>query len=104
MRFSTSSVARASARHPWRTLGFWVLLIVLAGVLQGTMGGAFNGDANFTNNPDSKVADQLRDARIGDDPMTETVVIRSTTTTVDDPAYKQVVDQTVADLRGLTSI
>jgi RND superfamily putative drug exporter len=104
MRLSTTSVARASARHPWRTIGFWILMIVLAGVLQGTMGGAFNGDDNFTNNPDSKIADQLRNERMGDDPMDETVVIRSNSATVDDAAYRQVVDQTVADLRGLSSI
>ncbi|MFL5759535.1 MAG: MMPL family transporter [Thermomicrobiales bacterium] len=104
MRLSTSGVARASARHPWRILGFWVLMIALAGVLQGAVGSGFNGDDDFTSNPDSKVADQLRHDRMSSDPMNETVVIRSNSTTVDDVAYRQVVDQTVADLRALPNI
>jgi RND superfamily putative drug exporter len=104
MRLSTTNVARASARHPWRTLGFWLLLLVLAGVLQGTMGGAFNGDDDFTNNPDSKIADDLIDARMPDDPFTETIVVRAQNSTVDDAAYREVVKQTTADLLAMSGV
>src|SRR5215211_2216920 len=99
MRLSTSNIARASALHPWRTLGFWLMLIVLAGVLQGTMSNPFNGDDNFTNNPDSKIADDLINQRMNDDDaLDETIVVRALDTTVDDPAYRQVVEQTTADV------
>ena len=105
MRLSTTNVARASARHPWRTLGFWLGLLVLAGILQGTMGGAFNGDDNFTNNPDSKIADELINARMaGNDVLDETIVVRAQGTTVDDPAYRQVVEQTTADVLAMTGV
>ena len=30
MRLSTESLARASARHPWRTVGIWIVVVVLS--------------------------------------------------------------------------
>jgi RND superfamily putative drug exporter len=105
MRLSTSNIARASALHPWRTLGFWLMLIVLAGVLQATMSNPFNGDDNFTNNPDSKIADDLINQRMkDDDALDETIVFRSLDTTVDDPAYRQAVEQTTADLLAMSGL
>ena len=47
------------------------------------------GDDSFTTNPDAKQgADLINDRLRGSDPMNETVIVRSETTTVDDPAFK----------------
>ena len=34
---STASLARASARHPWRTLGAWLTVLAVAIVLTSTL-------------------------------------------------------------------
>ncbi|MGH2534929.1 MAG: MMPL family transporter [Thermomicrobiales bacterium] len=102
--FSTRGLAQASARRPWRTLGIWLLLIVIAAGLQGTMGSALNNEANFTNDPDSQHGSDLIDERMGSDPLSETIVVTAADKTVDDPAFQQVVEQTTADLMGMTEV
>jgi len=99
---STAGLARASAHHPWRTLGVWVALIVVAVVASGAFGGTLSDELTFTNEPESAKADQLLEERLrGEDSLIETVVILSTGATVDDPAFQAVVEQTTADLRGM---
>ena len=39
-----------------------------------------------------------------DQPVTETVLVRSDTATVDDPAFRQVVEHTAADLRAMPEV
>ena len=100
--FSTAGLARASARRPWRTLGVWLAIIVVAVVASGAFSGSLSDEAEFTNKPESVQADELLEGRMrGEDPLTETVVITSTSATVDDPAFKQVVEQTTTNLRGM---
>src|SRR5437763_833517 len=70
---TTRSIAGASARHPWRVIGVWVLMLVLAGVLQAGVGTRFNDNGDFTNNPDSKQADALLNRHMNADPSSETV-------------------------------
>lgn len=96
---STAGLARASSRHPWRTLGFWLVLIVLAIGASGALADHLTSEAKLTNNPDSQRAAQLLEDRLrGKNPGTETVVIQSASATVDDPAFRAVVEQTTADL------
>ena len=101
---STRSIVGASTRHPWRTLGMWVVLIVLAGFLAASMGTKFSDDGDFTNNPESKQADTLLAQHSDDDPSTETVVVRSDQWTVDDPAFQTVVQTTSANLAAMTGV
>src|SRR5262249_6472638 len=101
---STRSIAGASARHPWRVIGFWILMLVLAGVLQAGMGSRFNDNTDFTNNPESKQADTLVSQHNTADPSTETIVVKSTQWTVDDPAFKNVVETTAANLSAMTGV
>ena len=101
--FSTAGLARGSARHPWLMILLWIVFIGGAVVAQGNLDDAMGGDDSFTNNPDAKQgADLINDRLRGSDPMNETVIVRSETTTVDDPAFKAVVEQTTATLRGFT--
>ena len=50
----------------------------------------------FTNNPDSKVADELLEERLfGPKGTNEVVIVESETMTVDDPAFQEFVEQKV---------
>ena len=98
-------MARISAGHPWRTLGLWVGVIIVAGVLTAGMGELGVDGGEFTNSPESERAATLIEERLeGTSPLTETVVIQSQTTTVDDPAFQAVVERTTNALLGMPDI
>jgi RND superfamily putative drug exporter len=102
---STAGLARLSSRHPWKVLSFWFLLIVIAGILAPSLGDALTTESKFTNRPDSIVADDLLEARLrGERPMTETIVIRSETATVDDAQFRATVDGVMAELNAMPEI
>jgi RND superfamily putative drug exporter len=103
---SPGSLARAGALHPWRTIAAWLLMLAAAIALMITfLGGALTTDATgtLTNNPESMRADRLLRDRLGgaDSTFGEVVVVQSSTLTVDDPAYRQFVDQLYGELTGL---
>ncbi|MDP9363632.1 MAG: MMPL family transporter [Chloroflexota bacterium] len=101
--FSTAALAGASARHPWRTLGLWLLIVVAAGVLAGT--GNISAEDDFTNTPDAKRAHELIEARMdGAASLTETIVVQADATTVDDPAFRAVVEDTAARLAAMPDV
>ena len=102
---STAGLARTSARHPWRVLGIWLIVLVLAGVAASGLGHALTTDANFTGQPESKKGAQiLQDRLTGATPLTETIVIHSDTATVADPAFKTMVDRVSSNLAGLDGL
>ncbi len=98
--FSPQRMAGASARHPWRTLGAWVLLLVVVTVLSAAFGGPMTGEGiRYTTNPDSQVGWDLIDEHFGEDNgASETIVVHSDALTVDDPAFQSVVEATIAGL------
>jgi len=60
VRLSTESLAVACARHPWRTIGLWVLAVVIAFVLVGALlGDALTTEGEVTSPNDSKRAEEL---------------------------------------------
>ena len=85
---STSGISRLSALHPWRTLGLWILMLVFAAMSASTLNDALTTEGGFLNSPESqKGADLLEERLRGEDPVTETVIIRSESETVDDAAF-----------------
>ncbi len=101
MKLSPESLARASSRHPWRTLGVWVVVIIAAGVLSNALlSGVLNQDIAFTNKPESVKAQDILDARFTEGgnkaDSTEFFVVQSKSLTVDDPQYQSL----VTDLKG----
>jgi RND superfamily putative drug exporter len=101
MRLSTESIARACARHPRRTIGIWVGVVVLALVLVGSLlSGKLTSDGAPTNTPDSKKAKDLiakdfpQDARRV---ATDIIVVRSTRLVVSDAAFRRRVAGIVRD-------
>jgi RND superfamily putative drug exporter len=94
MKINPESFARASSRHPWRTVVAWV--VVLGGAIGVIAGGLF-GDAltnaiDFTNEPEAKEAARLVEERLrGEEPDSELILVISETATVEDPVYAEYV-------------
>ena len=92
MGFSTQGLARASARRPWVTVGLWLVVIAIAGWLSSAfLSDALTTDANFTNDPEAKRADELIEERFGAEGLTEVFILTSEDATVDDPAFEEAV-------------
>jgi uncharacterized membrane protein YdfJ with MMPL/SSD domain len=85
----TQRLAQACAAHPWRTMGVWLVAIVL-GVVGAAAGlGDLTTEGEVTNNPDSIKAERLIEQRLPDRrAATELVIVRSDRFTVDQPAFR----------------
>src|SRR5215212_6830818 len=103
MRISTRSLARSSSRHAWRTVGLWVLGIVVAGAMIGSLKeDALTQEVGLTNNPEAKQAADLIEERLrGPERDTEIVIVSSQSSTVDDPAFQTYVTRVSDALRAL---
>jgi RND superfamily putative drug exporter len=100
---SPGSLAKSSARHPWRVVGLWAALIVVSFMLVGSfLEDALTTEAFATNNPDSTVGADLLEARLrGPFRAEEAIIVQSETLTVDDAAFQAKVDQILTDVRAL---
>jgi putative drug exporter of the RND superfamily len=85
----TERLARASSRHPWRTIFAWVGAIVVALVLAATLlPGNLTTNGHVTGNPQSKRAETLFQRFPPDrNAVDELIVVRSAAYTVRDPAF-----------------
>ena len=103
---STAKISASSARHPWRTLGAWVALLVVAAVFAGMfLSDALTTEVELLDNPESVQGANLLEARMGyETPLTETIVVSSDSLTVDDPEFKQVVDNVFGQLGTMTEL
>jgi uncharacterized membrane protein YdfJ with MMPL/SSD domain len=60
MRLSTESIARASALHPWRTVGLWIAAVVVSmGIVAVLLGDTLTTEGEVTSDTDSKRAEEL---------------------------------------------
>jgi putative drug exporter of the RND superfamily len=101
MKLSPEALARASSRHPWRTLGIWVVVIVSMGAVSSQLlGDVLTQDFEFTNEPESvraqEVMDQKFDTNGAED--TEFVIVQSRSLTVEDPGFEEAVRGVQAEL------
>jgi uncharacterized membrane protein YdfJ with MMPL/SSD domain len=89
----TERLARASSRHPWRTMLGWLGAIVLALVLAATLlPGNLTTNGHVTGTPESKRAEDLFNRLPQDrNGVDELIVIRSATLTVRDPGFRSFV-------------
>jgi uncharacterized membrane protein YdfJ with MMPL/SSD domain len=104
-RLSTYGISRSSARRRWLVIALWIVAILIAGYATSTfLSDALTSDFESQSNQDSVVGLDLLEQRMGyDDPERETIVVNSESTTVDDPAYAEVVNKIVSDLRASTA-
>jgi RND superfamily putative drug exporter len=95
-------IARAAARHPWRILGLWVLLLVAAFGASRTMNVSSN---TSTAGTEATTASTLIKERLREHtPPEEFIIVESTDSTSDDEAFSRFVDSLVADLRSLSQV
>jgi uncharacterized membrane protein YdfJ with MMPL/SSD domain len=96
----TERLARSSSRHPWRTFGAWIGMIVVALALTITfLPGNLTTNGHVTGTPESKQAEDLFGQRFPPDEnaVDELIVVRSATRTVDDAGYRAFVTRLVAE-------
>ena len=105
-RFSTEALARASSRHPWRTIVIWFVALVLSVAAFSTLlADVLSNDFDFTNNPDSKRADALIAERLlgGEEEVeAEPILVRSEgAARVGDPEFQTAVNHYVHDFEAM---
>ena len=90
MNLSTESLARASALHPWRTVGLWIALVVLSmAVVVLLLGDSLTTEGEVTSQTDSKRAEELLvehfppSPDLADQGVSEVVVVRFESGSVD---------------------
>ncbi len=98
----TGRLAGAAARHPWRVLGLWVVLLALAYFAAGTM--------HLTASPSTAGTEATRAKNLIEQrmhpqtPPEEYIVVESAATTADDVAFAAFVDALATDLRALPDV
>ena len=102
----TERLARASSRHPGRTVGGWLGAIVLAlGLAAAFLPGNLTTTGHVTGNPESKQAEDLFHTRFPPDSrgVDELIVVRSPRRTVGQPEFKAFVTKLLsqADATGV---
>jgi uncharacterized membrane protein YdfJ with MMPL/SSD domain len=64
MKLNPEAFAKASSRHPWRTLVAWIVGIVAMGAVSSTLlSGVLTNDMAFTNRPESVRAQDVIDSK-----------------------------------------
>ncbi|HSE07869.1 MAG TPA: MMPL family transporter [Nocardioidaceae bacterium] len=102
----TQRLARGCAQHAGRTIAVWGAVVVLAMVSIATLlGGAVTTEATVTAEPDSVKGLDLLDERFAErDPVTELVVVRAESGTVEDPAFQEQVSALRDEITGLDGV
>ncbi len=102
----TERLARACARRPRRTLAGWGVAVVLAVVLVGTALHGLTSNAHVVGSPDSRQATKAIVAAFPPTPadlkhvVSDVIVVRSSSATVDAPAFRSLVSHLVAQVRA----
>ncbi len=100
----TQRLARASATHPWRTLGLWgAALVASLAVIAGLLGSALTTQGEMTNDPESYRGYDLIAQHFPSAPesvVNEVVIVRADAGAVDDPAFERRVTALAGDLRA----
>jgi uncharacterized membrane protein YdfJ with MMPL/SSD domain len=101
VKLSTQSIAVASARHPWRSIGAWVVAAFLAVAAIGVLlGDSLTTEGRPTNDPESERAIDVIARAFPPDPETSTtdvVVVRSELYTIEAPEYRAFVRRLLDD-------
>src|SRR6266511_3348762 len=103
MRLNPESIARASSRHPWRTVGIWAVVLILGfGASGALLSDALTTDFDFTNNPEAIQAQKLLEQKqLEQDVSPETFVLVGGDGATTDPQFASTVNSALDDLRAL---
>jgi putative drug exporter of the RND superfamily len=96
----TRRLAAVSARHPWRTIAAWLVVLVLAVAAIVTML-EFTTEAEIKSKPESEQAYDLLAERLPPTPpeevVNEVIIVRSDRFTTDDPQFRTKVSDFVEE-------
>jgi putative drug exporter of the RND superfamily len=103
MRLNPESIARASSRHPWRTVGVWAVILILGFGASGVLlSDTLTTDFDFTNNPEAiQARDILEREQLEQDVSPETFVMTGPQGATSDPSFADKVNAALDDIRGL---
>src|SRR5215208_2974929 len=101
----TEQLAVWSSRRPWLTLAGWMVALVAAIALTAAfVGDALSGDEEITSDTDSRRAGDLQSERFAGERarrgVTEVIVVRSPTATVDEARFERRVQALAAEVRA----
>lgn len=90
----TEFLARFSARRPWATVGAWVALLIIAGLLNvSLLESALSTEVRLSSSAEAEKAGALLESRLrGMEPVNEIVVVQSNSFTVDEPEFQAKVE------------
>ena len=98
-----STLTAMCARHPWRTIVVWVILVLVAvAAIGGLLGGALTTEGNPTNNPQSQRAEDALSAAFpptAGATVTDIVVVRSPRYPVEAPQFQALVRRLASQVR-----
>jgi RND superfamily putative drug exporter len=98
----TGEITRAAARHPWRVLGLWALLIVAAYFAAATM--SLKANPSTTGTEATEAADLIEQRLREDTPPEEFIIVESQAAAASDAQFSAFVDALTAELRALADV
>lgn len=102
MKLNPESIARASSRHPWATVGLWLVAIAVAGYLASAhLGAALTTSVDFTDRPESVQVRELLEEVRGEERFSEFVIVQADSATAADPVFQGYVTELVTAIRSL---
>jgi putative drug exporter of the RND superfamily len=103
----TERLARACSRHPWRTIGLWLVAVIAAVAALALLLGELTTEGHPTNNPESERAANAIGAAFPARPesaVSDIVMVRSTRYTVTSAPFRAFVDRLEAEGRATGAI
>ncbi len=103
MKINPETLARASSRHAWRTVGIWAVILVIGfGASGALLSNALTTDFDFTNNPEAIRAQTLLEQKGLEQNVTpETFVMTGAPGAATDPAFVAQVNGALNDIRAI---
>ena len=98
----TGQITRFAARHPWLTLGLWLVLLVAAFGASSTMDLTTNTSTAGTEA--SKATDLIDDRLRTETAPEEFIIVESATATADEAAFGGFVDSLVSEVLALDDV
>jgi putative drug exporter of the RND superfamily len=93
----TERLARACSRHPWRTIGAWIVALVVAlTCIALLLPGNLTSEGGAAGNPQFRQAERIENSSFPFNPrlnFSDMVLIRSGSYTVDQPAFRAFVGE-----------
>ena len=103
VKLNPETLARASSRHAWRTVGIWAVILILGFGASGVLlSKALTTDFDFTNNPEAiRAQTLLQQKQLEQDVTPETFVMTGSQGATTDPAFTAKVNAALSDIRAL---